>query len=74
MKTIVNISLGASKDDYEFTPRFMGMDFRVIRLGTDGSIDVAAELLQEWDGRADVIGLGSIQFPFTIGNKTHTDA
>ena len=73
MKTIVNISLGPSKDDYDFNPRFMGIDFRVIRLGTDGSIDVAAELLQEWDTKADVIGLGSIQFPFTIGsNKTET--
>ena len=69
MKTIVNISLGPSKDDYDFTPRFMGMDFRVIRLGTDGSVDIAADLLQEWDSKADVIGLGSIQFPFTIGKK-----
>jgi predicted amino acid dehydrogenase len=73
MKTIVNISLGPSKDDYDFNPRFMGMDFRVIRLGTDGSIDIAADLLQEWDSRADVIGLGSIQFPFTIGNKNNTE-
>ncbi len=70
MKTIVNISLGPSKDDYDFTPRFMGMDFRVIRLGTDGSIDIVADLLKEWDAKADVIGLGSIQFPFTIGKKT----
>ncbi len=66
MKTIVNISLGPSKDDYDFTPRFMGMDFRVIRLGTNGNIDIAGDLLQKWDSKADAIGLGSIQFPFTI--------
>jgi hypothetical protein len=31
-------------------------------------------LLQEWDEKADVIGLGSIQFPFTIGEKRHAEA
>lgn len=67
MKTVVNISLGPSKDDYAFNPRFLGKNFRVIRLGTDGNIDKVADLLSKWDSEADVIGLGSIQFPFTIG-------
>ena len=69
MKTIVNISLGPSKDDYEFNPRFMGKNFRIIRIGTDNNIEKMADLLEEWDIKADVIGLGSIQFPFNIGPK-----
>jgi len=73
MKTVVNISLGPSKDDYDFKPRFLGKDFRVIRLGTDGDIDCVADLLAEWDSKADVIGLGSIQFPFTINKKNRAE-
>ncbi len=73
MKTVVNISLGPSKDDYDFTPRFLGKDFRVIRLGADGDIDRVADLLAEWDSKADVIGLGSIQFPFTINEKNRAE-
>jgi predicted amino acid dehydrogenase len=69
MKNIVNVSLAPSKDDYDFTTRFMGQDFRIQRFGTDGDTDKAADMLQEWDSRADAIGLGYIQFPFSIGPK-----
>ncbi len=69
MKTIVNITLASGKEDYDFTTRFMGQDFRIQRFGTDGDVDKAADLLQEWDTRADAIGMGYIQFPFTIGPK-----
>ncbi|MFZ2634048.1 MAG: hypothetical protein WA081_20460 [Desulfosalsimonadaceae bacterium] len=72
MKTIVNISIGPSKDDYEFTPRFMGKNFRIIRIGTNGSLESMADLLEQWDNKADVIGLGSIEFPFSIGSKNNT--
>ncbi len=69
MKTIINISLGSSKNDYSFNPHFMGMDFHVRRFGTDGDIERVADLLQEWDTKADAIGLGYVQFPYTIGPK-----
>lgn len=69
MKIVVNISLGPSKDDYDFKTRFMGQDFHVMRFGTDGDMERAADLLTEWDTRADAIGLGYVQFPYTIGPK-----
>ena len=76
MKTIVNISLGNSADDYDFTCRFMGRTFRVMRVGTDGDAELAADLFQQWDTRADAIGLGYIKFPYSIGPhrllKKHT--
>ncbi len=53
MKTIVNISLGPSEKDYDFTTRFMGQDFYIRRIGTDGDTDQTADLLAEWDTRAD---------------------
>ncbi len=69
MKTIVNISMGPRKDDYDFKTRFMKVDFHILRFGTDGDIDETAELLQEWDQKADAIGLGYIQFPYALGSK-----
>jgi predicted amino acid dehydrogenase len=69
VKTIINISLGSSKNDYSFNPHFMGLEFHVRRFGTDGNIERVAELLQEWDTKADAIGLGYVQFPYTIGPK-----
>jgi predicted amino acid dehydrogenase len=67
MKTIVNISLGNSTDDFNFTSQFMGQNYRILRFGTDGDAGKAADLLQEWDVKADAIGLGYIKFPYSIG-------
>ncbi|MGM0452379.1 MAG: dehydrogenase, partial [Thermodesulfobacteriota bacterium] len=67
MKTIVNISLGSSKEDYDFTTRFMGQDFFIRRIGTDGDTDKTADLLAEWDTRADALCIGQINFPYTVG-------
>ncbi|HDZ89421.1 MAG TPA: quinate 5-dehydrogenase, partial [Deltaproteobacteria bacterium] len=39
MKQIVSISLGPKSGDYEFDTEFLGHDFNVRRLGTDGDID-----------------------------------
>ncbi len=67
MKQIVSISLGLSENDYELETEFLGQDFFIRRFGADGDIDKAAELLEHWDDKADVIGLGSVQFSHEIG-------
>lgn len=67
MKQIVSISLGPKSRDYEFSTPFLGKEFAVRRFGTDGDLARAAELLDEWDAKADAIGLGDIQFEFEIG-------
>jgi predicted amino acid dehydrogenase len=69
VKQVVSISLGSSQDDYEFKTQFMDQDFSVQRIGTDGSLERAAELLLEWDRKADAIGLGGIRFPYGIGPR-----
>lgn len=66
MKQIISISLGASKDDYQFETEFLGQQFLVRRIGTDGNRDKAAEKLLEYDKQADAIGLGNIKFPYSI--------
>ena len=68
-KNIVSISFGTSENDYEFETEFLGQDFSIRRIGTDGDIERVADLLKEWDGKADAIGLGNVRFPYDIGPK-----
>ncbi len=69
MKQIVSISLGKSKDDYEFVTSFLDQEFTIKRIGTDGDAKRAAELLEEWDKKADAIGLGGVNYSYTIGSS-----
>ncbi len=77
MKQVISISLGSSKDDYQFETEFLGQQFLVRRIGTEGSRDKAAEKLLEYDKQADAIGLGNIKFPHSISpgylTKKHDD-
>ncbi|MBW2050027.1 MAG: dehydrogenase [Deltaproteobacteria bacterium] len=69
MKQIVSISLGPKSGDYEFDTEFLGHDFNVRRLGTDGDIDKTVELLLKWEGRTDAMGLGGMKFPGGAGSR-----
>jgi predicted amino acid dehydrogenase len=60
MKNVIGVSLGAHSQDFAFTTRFLGHRMSVRRLGADGSIERAAKLLEQWETRADAIGLGLI--------------
>ncbi len=69
MKEIVSISLGASDKNYELSTQFLGTDFHIRRIGTDGNVEQAAELMKAWDQKAHVIGLGDVKFPYAIGSN-----
>ncbi len=69
MKQVVSISLGPKTADYELETEFLGHAFSIKRLGTDGDLECMMELLLQWDGKADAIGLGSMRFPNAIGPK-----
>ncbi len=61
MKDVISISLGASRQDFEFEAEFLGERLRVRRIGTDGSLAKAQRLIRQWDGRAAAIGLGVVK-------------
>ncbi len=69
MKQVVSISLGPGSNDYAFDTEFLGQEFKVRRIGTDGDLEKAAALLLQWDKEADAIGLGSIKFPYGVGPR-----
>ena len=49
MKNVISISLGANSQDFDFKTCFLGVDMRVRRLGTDGSLKEATRLARHWD-------------------------
>lgn len=69
MKQIVSISLGSNEDDYEFVAEFMNQEFNVKRVGTGGDVDMAADLLEQWDSEANAISLGGLNFNYAIGSS-----
>jgi predicted amino acid dehydrogenase len=73
MKTVVGISMGAGDQDFEFAARFMGQQFNVHRLGTNGSMAKAVKLLKHWGRHADAIGLGVVKDSYTVGSQRYVE-
>ncbi|EFO80425.1 shikimate/quinate 5-dehydrogenase [Oscillochloris trichoides DG-6] len=67
MKRVLSISLGSSTRDYRFTAIILGQRIEIQRIGTNGNSERAAELIREYDGRVDVIGLGGLTPIFRVG-------
>lgn len=60
MRTIVSVSLGSSARDHEVEAELLGEIFRIRRVGTDGDLRKAREILGALDGTVDAIGLGGL--------------
>ncbi|MGI5880606.1 MAG: quinate 5-dehydrogenase [Syntrophomonadaceae bacterium] len=71
MKHIVSVSLGASKRDHAFETDFMGEQFRIERIGTDGDWDKAIQLIRDLDGKVDAFGMGGIDLYIHIAGKPY---
>ncbi len=65
MKQIIQISLGDSREDYDFNTEFLNQPFHVKRLGVNGDLKKASDLLLYWNKQADAIGLGHVKFSWT---------
>jgi predicted amino acid dehydrogenase len=70
MKKIVSVSLGDSSLDSHFRTRFLGETFQLSRVGTDGDVKRAVQLIREAREDADVIGLGRVHEHYTVGTDT----
>ena len=69
MKKVVSISLGSSKLDCNFKTKFLGQDFQVVRIGADHKSWRARQLLREWQGKADAVGLGMVPDHYWVGTN-----
>ncbi len=70
MKKVVTVTLGSSKQDFEFKTRFLDQDFSVRRLGADDDTTKAWELLRRQQNSVDAVGLGEIGDHYQVGLRT----
>ncbi len=71
MKHVVSVSLGSSQRDRSVETSFAETPFRVERLGTDGDVRKAAELIADLDGKVDAIGLGGVDRYLIAGGRRY---
>ncbi|HEY8462814.1 MAG TPA: quinate 5-dehydrogenase [Bacillota bacterium] len=71
MKRIVSVSLGSSNRDHRAEVTILGEKVIVERVGTDGNLDKAVELISSLDGKVDAFGLGGIDRYLVAGNRRY---
>lgn len=70
MKRIVSVSLGSSQRNHAAKAEIMGEEVIVERIGTDGSIPKAIEMIKELDGKVDAFGMGGIDlYVYAAGQR-----
>lgn len=71
MKRIVSVSLGSSKRNHTATTEVLGEEVVVERIGTDGSIPKAIEMIGSLDGKVDAFGMGGIDLYVYAGDRRY---
>ena len=69
MRRIVSVSIGSSKRDHTALINVRGEDFSIERIGTDGDMEKAKDLLKALDGKVSVFGMGGIGMYFWGGGR-----
>tara|TARA_Y100000034_G_scaffold136768_1_gene215586 strand:- start:20019 stop:20912 length:894 start_codon:yes stop_codon:yes gene_type:complete len=67
MKKVLSISLGSSDRNHKVIIKLDQQKILVERIGTDGDLKKARELLKKYDGLVDAFGLGGIDLSLGIG-------
>ncbi len=71
MKRVVSVSIGSSKRDHAVNLTLLGQDVRVERIGTDGDLKKAADLISHLDGKVDAFGMGGIDLYVWAGRRRY---
>jgi hypothetical protein len=71
VKKVVSVSLGSSSRDHRAEATFLGEEFDISRVGTDGKLDAAIAMVRELDGHVDAIGLGGIDVYLYAGRHRY---
>jgi predicted amino acid dehydrogenase len=64
---VIDVSLADPAGDYDERVTFLRRPFRIVRIGTDGDIDAAEELVRTWAGKADAIALTGVEAARALG-------
>ncbi len=71
MKRVVSVSIGSSKRNKRVEEEFLGEKVIIERIGTDGSIPKAIELIRQLDGKVDAFGMGGIDLYIVCGKRRY---
>jgi predicted amino acid dehydrogenase len=58
---IVHVSLTGSERDYDEHVTFLHQEFRIVRMGTNGNVEAAEELVRKWADEAAAIAVTGIR-------------
>jgi hypothetical protein len=71
MKRVVSVSLGSSARDFSNEREFLGETFLLERIGTDGDVTRARDLIRELDGKVACITLGGMDRYLWLGKRRY---
>lgn len=71
IKKVVSVSLGSSRRDASGSLKLGDTRIELERIGTDGDMARAAELLRMFDGQVDAIGLGGTDLYLWAGERRY---
>ena len=71
-KHVVSVSIGSSKRNAREVMDVLGQKLLLERIGTDGDLKRAAQLLATLDGRVDAFGLGGTDLYIVAGDRRYT--
>lgn len=72
MKHVVSVSIGSSKRNHKVETEILGQQFIIERIGTDGDINKAIEIIKQLDGKVSAFGMGGIDLYIQAGNRRYT--
>jgi len=71
MKHVVSVGLGSSQRNRSVRMDIGGEPFHLERIGTDGNVTLAEDLIAERDGKVDAIGLGGVDRWVVAGKRKY---
>jgi len=71
VKTVVSVSLGSARRDFDIEATLGGIPFRLRRVGTGGDLEQARRMVGRLDGQADAIGLGGANLAYRVGARLY---
>ena len=70
-KHVVSVGLGSSQRDSYIETELLGQPIIIERRGNDGSLDRAAQMIRELDGKVDAFGLGGTDLYVQAAGKRY---
>lgn len=69
MKHVISVSIGSSARNKSVEIELSGEKILIERIGTDGSIKKATDILRYYDGRVDALGLGGADLGLMVDQR-----